>query len=167
MTKEYDQIDPHDALYNAARDYPGGIAALALRLATSEKVLRNKLAPDVDTHHTNLEEFARIVECLDGVKPASADLAVDALMWRLNRVAMRLPTHAGDVDADRIMQQVLEIFHEEGDLAKAVNEFLGNDGKIDDRELAQIEKLIQIGIDGLITLRDEVREKNKRDMTGR
>lgn len=167
MTKEYEEIDAHDALYIAARAYPGGLAALAGRMAMSEKVLRNKLTPDVETHHTNLEEFAQIIELLDATKPAQADLAVAALMWRLNRVTMRLPAHVGDVDSSQILNQVLEIFHEEGELAQAINEYIGNDGKIDDHELAKIEKLIQIGIDGLITLRDEVRDKNKRDKKGR
>lgn len=162
MVKRYSEIGVHDALYIAARRYPGGIEALAQRLAISVNVLRNKLQPDVESHHTTLENFCEIIEKLDATQPEAADLAVDALMWRLNRVALRLPS-GGDIDTDKLLAQVVEVFSKEGELARLITKALDQDNTIDDREFAEIEKAMQEASEALMTLRNELREKHAAD----
>jgi hypothetical protein len=162
VVKRYSEIGVHDALYIAARDYPGGIEALALRMGISPNVLRNKLRPDIETHHTTLENFAEIVEFLDATKPDAGDLAVDALMWRLNRVSVRLP-HGDDVDSDKLLSLVAELFSHDGQLAEQIRKALDKDNFVDDKELARIEKAVQESSETLMTVRNEARQKHAAD----
>ena len=162
MTKRYTQIGMHDALYVAARDYPGGVEALAHRMGISPNVLRNKLRPDIETHHTTLENFAEIVELLDPIKPEAADTAVEALLWRLGRVAVRLPL-GEDVDNDKLLSLVADLFSRDGRLAELIRKALSDDDGINDDELDQIEKGIQESSEALMTLRNEVRQKHAAD----
>lgn len=92
MTKAYTQMSVGDALYTAARKYPGSIEALAVRLGKSPNVLRSKLAPDIDTHHITQEEALQIIELLDCTVPHAADLVIKAMAFRLGRVVVR---HSG------------------------------------------------------------------------
>ena len=62
MTRRYSDMNQHDALYKVARAYPGGLEALALRMQISVNVLRNKLAPGIETHYPSFEELSMIVE---------------------------------------------------------------------------------------------------------
>lgn len=161
MTSRYSEINQHDALYIAARKYPGGVEALAQRLGMSPKVLYNKLRPAIDTHHTNFEEVSAIIECLEEARVPEAYLALQAFNWRHGHVAFRLPS--SDVPTGELLAQVLEILREEGTLANDINEALGNDGRIDSRELDKIERDLQLCIGALVTLRDKVRAKHDAD----
>ena len=105
MTKAYQQMSVADAIYTAARKYPGSVEALAVRIGRSPNVLRSKLKPDVDTHHLTLEDALQIIELLDCTVPHAADLAVKAIAWRLGRVCIR---HEGiDSDASSLETQAL------------------------------------------------------------
>jgi len=162
MTCRYTEINQHDALYIAARAYPGGIEALALRMGMQSHVLYKKLRPAVDTHHVNYEEVSEIVEHLEAAgKQEMADLALQAFNWRHARVTVRLP----DVQADagELFQQVLEIMREEGVLASHINEALKGDNLISDSELQTIEKDLQQSIEALLVLRNKVRAKHDSD----
>ncbi|HEV7816365.1 MAG TPA: phage regulatory CII family protein, partial [Janthinobacterium sp.] len=44
-------MNQHDALYKVARNYPGGLEALAHSMGISVNVLRNKLAPTIASHY--------------------------------------------------------------------------------------------------------------------
>lgn len=163
MTCRYTEINQHDALYIAARAYPGGIEALALRMGMASHVLYKKLRPAVDTHHVNYEEVSEIVEHLEAAgKGDMADLALQAFNWRHGRVTVRLP----DVQAEggALFHQVLEIMREEGELASHINDALNNDGKISDDELQTIEKDLQECIEALVVLRNQVRAKHDADV---
>lgn len=164
MTCRYTEINQHDALYIAARAYPGGIEALALRMGIASHVLYKKLRPAVDTHHANYEEVSEIIEHLEAAGKADmADLAVQAFNWRHGRVTFKLPDVS--IPAGELFNQVLSILHEEGTLANDINEALGNDGKIDDGELQKIEKDLQQCIEALVVLRNKVRAKHDNDIT--
>ena len=91
MTRSYSQMDPHDALYRAARAYPGGISALAHRMDMSEAVLRNKLAPGIYTHHITLAEFSLILEYLREAKCDDAAQPLQALNWQHGLIAHQVP----------------------------------------------------------------------------
>ena len=72
MTRRYSDMNQHDALYKIARSYPGGLDALAEKMDISTNVLRNKLAPHIESHYPSFEELSTIVElCAEaGVKDA-------------------------------------------------------------------------------------------------
>lgn len=162
MTCRYTEINQHDALYIAARAYPGGIEALALRMGMASHVLYKKLRPAVDTHHVNYEEVSEIIEHLEAAgKSDMAELALQAFAWRHGRLTFRLPEVS--VPAGELFNQVLEILREEGALASDINDALGNDGKIDSRELQKIEKDLQQCIEALVVLRNKVRAKHESD----
>lgn len=161
MTCQYNNINQHDALYNAARAYPGGIEALAQRMHISPNVLRNKLRPAIDTHHANFEEVSVIVELLEEAKVDIAFLPLHAFCWRHNHVALQLPS--GDVDADDLLKQVVEIMSSDGALAGDINKALAGDHKIDGRELVTIEERLEGCIGNLVALRNKVRAKHAAD----
>lgn len=48
--------DVLDAAYHTAHGYPGGVAALALRMGVSENTLSHKVNPNNTTHHLTLRE---------------------------------------------------------------------------------------------------------------
>lgn len=89
MTKKWQLMPVADALYEGAKQYPGGIGALAELMGKSEKVLRSKLAPDLDSHHITLEEALQIIEHLDGRRPTVAQNVMKAIGHRLHRVITR------------------------------------------------------------------------------
>lgn len=162
MTCRYMEINQHDALYIAARAYPGGVEALAQRMSIRIDTLYKKLRPAVETHHVNYEELSEIVEHLETVgRVDMADLALQAFNWRHGRVTVRLP----DVQAEagELFQQVLEIMREEGVLASHINEALKDDNEISDGELQTIEKDLQQCIEALVVLRNKVRAKHDSD----
>lgn len=96
MTKRYSVTGPLDALYAAARKYPGSVEALAQRMGKSPGVLRSKLSPDVDTHHTTFDEALDLIELLDAAVPHAADSAVRAIGYRLRRAFTRIDAQDSD-----------------------------------------------------------------------
>lgn len=163
MTCRYDNINQHDALYNAVRSYPGSVETLAVRMGMVPGTLRKKLMPDVDTHHANFEEVSLIIELLEGAKVANAFLPLYAFCWRHNHVAVALPK--GDVDADDLLKQVLEIMSGDGALATNISGALRGDHRIDAGELASIEEQIERCIGNLVVLRDKARAKHVADFS--
>ncbi len=161
MTCEYFDSDPDDALYNLARRYPGKIAALALRMGREESTLRKQLSPAVFTHHLSPEDFIRIIELCAEANVPGAYQPLHALSFRLEHIALRLPP--ADADAGELFGQVLLMLREEGALASNIQEALANDGKIDQRELAEIEDHLEQCIGALATLREQVRAKHRKD----
>lgn len=163
MTCRYTEINQHDALYIAARAYPGGVEALALRMGMAAGVLYKKLRPAVGSHHVNYEEVSEIVEHLEAAgRLDMAELALSAFNWRHGRVTFSLPEV--NMPAGELFGQVLSILREEGTLAKDISEALGNDGRIDDAELLKIEKDLQQCIEALVILRNKVRAKHDIDV---
>lgn len=57
------EILPLDlALYHAARDYPGGAAAIAATTGRNQTTLQHKLSPTHPSHSINIQEFGEILE---------------------------------------------------------------------------------------------------------
>ncbi|MFX5660835.1 phage regulatory CII family protein, partial [Acinetobacter baumannii] len=71
-------MNQHDALYKIARAFPGGLEALAQRMDMSVNVLRNKLAPGIDTHYPSFEEVSQIVELCKQANVKDATLPLHA-----------------------------------------------------------------------------------------
>jgi len=107
MTKSYRKMNVPDAMYTAARRYPGSIEALANIMGKSDKVLRNKLNPASEFHVLTLDETLRIIELLDVTVPSAADMAMNAIGCRLNRVIRR--RQGVDGDCRPIQTMALEV----------------------------------------------------------
>ena len=166
MTCEYSDLNMHDALYNSARDFPGGIEALAARLSTpttrvSPNVLRNKLRPSIDTHHTHFEDVSRIIELLEESRVSSAFVPLHAFAWRHGHVAFRMPE--GDVDSDDLLKQVVDVIGEQGDLVNSISGALATNNDINRREFESIDQNIMTCINALVVLREKVTAKHKAD----
>lgn len=155
MTCEYSKINQHDALYDAVRNAPGGVEAMAQRLNTSGGVLYNKLRRRVTTHHVSFEEFSRVLECLEesGVPDWAAPL--HALCWRHAHVAVALPP-ATDSSHQELISLVCAAFKEQGDVADRISKALA-DTAITPKELEEIEGEIEQAVAALMVLKHRVR----------
>ena len=161
MTCEYFDSNAADALYNLARNYPGGLKVLAVRMGRQESVLYKQLSPACFTHHVSPDDFIRVVELCAEANMPGAYQPIHAMCFQLEHVALRLPS--GDADSNELFAQVLVMLREEGELARNIQDALANNGQIDDRHLSEIEGHMEKCIGALVTLRQEVRMKNKKD----
>ncbi|MHA6847295.1 phage regulatory CII family protein [Ralstonia syzygii] len=142
MTYIYSDVSSHEALYNLARKYLGGIeglaAALSSRLARriSSNVLRNKLRPGIESHHVTLEDFSLILELCEEARVPGAHVPLEALCWRHSRVPVELP----EVDGDdpNPARTVCQVMARIGDLAATVAK-AAEDNVITEAELEGIE----------------------------
>lgn len=157
MTLRYTDMNQHDALYKAARKYPGGIEQLANRMHMSENTLRNKLSPGIHTHHTSFEETSEIIEYLQEAKVEDALLPLRAMNWRHGMVAFPLPT-TDNLSDDQLAQTVFRVMKESGDVAQVVGEAMA-DGKITLQEMDRIEREFQEALAALAQWRARVQEK--------
>lgn len=158
MTHRYSEMHPGDALYMAARKYPGGIDALASRLGMPAGVLYKKLGTKVDSHHVSYEEVSAILDFLvEAGKADMVDLVINAFCWRHDYAAVELPRQF--VSDDKLFDQVLVIMQQEGDLASGLKEAM-SDGKISSKEYEQLDMDIQTCILGLLKLRRKIHIKH-------
>ena len=163
MTSRYNEINQHDALYIAARAYPGGIEALSVRMGTTANTLYKKLRPAVESHHVNFEEVSEVIELLESAgKDDMADSVLEAFNWRHGRITIRLPDAVEG--SNELFHQVLEIMREEGQLAEDINHAFQFNCRLNNQKLKRIEKDLQLCIQSLLVLREEVRAKFQNDI---
>jgi hypothetical protein len=160
MTRKYSDMNQHDALYKVARAYPGGLEALAQKMEISANVLRNKLAPGIESHYPSFEELSQIVElCRDaGVKDAL--LPLHALLSRHGMAAFVVP-EAEHTSDDDLSQTVCRVMSQVGDVAEAVSSAL-LDGVITDAEADLIEREFQGALTALGEWRARIRMRATR-----
>lgn len=157
MTCKYSEMNQHDAIYIAARAYPGGVESLAGRMGMSPNVLYKKLRRAVDSHHLNYEEVSEIVELLaDAGRDSMVDLAIGSFGWRHGYVTYRVPGDTADVSDEVLLAHILKIISKKGVLAHNIKMSLENDGVIDSDENLQIESDIQQCITVLMELKSKV-----------
>lgn len=157
MTHRYDDRNPDDALYCAARTYPGGIEALAARMGMSAKVLYKKLGPKVDSHRITFDEVQLILDYLvEAGMEREVDQVINAFCWRHDRAAVPLPDHF-TTDAE-LFSQVVDILNSNGVLASGLRDALLDD-EISDREMAQFDRDFRTCIMALIRLHASVEVK--------
>lgn len=132
MTKQYTDMNQHDALYKVARQYPGGLEGLAQRMGISVNVLRNKLSPAIDSHYPSFEEVSEIIEYLVEAKVADALQPAHAFNRRHNLISMEVPC-AAHMSDDQLVQQVCQVMKECGDVASSISMTLA-DRKITPQE---------------------------------
>lgn len=158
MTHRYNEMNPGDALYMAARKYPGGIDALAARMGMPAGVLYKKLGTKVDSHHVSYEEVSTIIDFLiEAGQRDMAELVINSFCWRHDHLAFELPQQF--VSDEQLFDQVLAIVQQKGDLARSLNHAM-KDGRICTQEYNQIERDIQTCILGLLKLRKKIHIKH-------
>lgn len=93
----------NDAAYNTAHDYPGGCDSLAPRMGiNSGAVLRNKVNPNMDTHHLRLDEAVKMMEFTGDTRIAQA------IAFQLGGVFVKLPDC--DVEDERCIETLTDLF---------------------------------------------------------
>ena len=138
MTRQYLDMNQHDALYKVARGYPGGIDALAQSMGMSANVLRDKLAPTIGTHYPSFEEVSAIIELCQRAKVDDALMPLHALLVRHGMAAFVVP-HPELVGGDDLSQTVCRVMSQVGAVAAAVSGAL-MDGKVSIVEADLIER---------------------------
>ena len=155
MTRKYSDMNQHDALYKVARAYPGGLEALAQRMGISVNVLRNKLAPHIESHYPSFEELSKIIELCVAASVKDAQLPLHALLGRHGMAAFVVPTPA-QVSRDDLSQTVCRVMSQIGDVAEAVSSAL-MDGVITSAEADLIEREFQGALTALGEWRARIR----------
>ncbi|MFZ6655176.1 phage regulatory CII family protein [Undibacterium sp. TJN19] len=159
MTRKYSDMNQHDALYKIARAYPGGLEALAAKMGVSVNVLRNKLAPGIESHYPSFEELSVIVEHCDEAGVKDAHMPLHALLSRHGMAAFVIP-EPNQVSEDDLSQTVCRVMSRVGDVAEAVSTAL-LDGVITDAEADLIEREFQSALTVLGEWRARIRAHHK------
>lgn len=158
MTCKYSEINQHDALYTIARNYPGGIEALAQRMGKTVPVMYNKLRPGIQTHYASFEEATEIIELCVDAGNEDAMLPAHAFAWRLSHVMLPVPRMT-EARTEDLTQTVCRTMKEMGDVAAGIYDSLNNDGKIRQDELDRLEKEFREAIAAMTELRARVRAR--------
>ncbi len=138
MTRQYLDMNQHDALYSVARGYPGGLEALAKDMGMSANVLRNKLSPTITSHYPSFEEVSVIVEHCHQKGVAQAMLPLHAMLVRHGMAAFVVPLPE-PAASDDLSQTVCRVMSEVGAVAEAVSSALV-DGVVTAAEADLIER---------------------------
>lgn len=160
MTRRYSDMNQHDALYKIARAYPGGLEALADKMDISANVLRNKLAPHIDSHYPSFEEVSNIIDLCAKAGVKDALLPLHALLSRHGMAAFIIPEPAHITDDD-LSQTVCRVMSQVGGVANAVSTAL-LDGVITDAEADLIEREFQGALTALAEWRARIRVRGGR-----
>lgn len=139
MTHRLERLDVIDAAYYVAKQYPGNVEALSLRLGLGAGTLRKKLGRHVETHVLTTEELSEVVDLCGQARVSDAKLPIRALCWRHGGVFIELP-HIDGLADDAFLMQVIATAKEQGDVISKIEEALVSDRQIDARELRAIEK---------------------------
>lgn len=155
MTRKYSDMNQHDALYTAARAYPGGIDALSQCMGISVNVLRNKLSPTIASHYPSFEEVSTIVELCQKADVKDALLPLHAMLTRHGMAAFVVPVPAS-IAQDDLSQTVCRVMSQIGDVAEAVSQSL-LDGNITAAEADLIEREFHDALSALGEWRERIR----------
>lgn len=132
------------ALYHAAREYPGGAAAIAVTTGRNATTLQHKLSPTHPKHVVNVQEFGEILEL---TKDRRILDAVHALVG--DTIWQDLADCYTDDMPETLTVGIAKYFHQVADLAETWAEHI-SDGQVDDSELAEIRHRVFRCIQGLL-----------------
>ncbi|MDL2187308.1 hypothetical protein P5706_24320 [Pseudomonas sp. ChxA] len=132
------------ALYHAARDYPGGAAAIAATTGRNATTLQHKLSPTHPSHTVNIQEFGEILEL---TKDRRILDAVHALVG--DTVWQELAEAYTNDMPETLTTGIAVYLRQVADLTVVWAKSIG-DGKVDDGELAEIRQQVFRGIQGLL-----------------
>lgn len=118
-----------DAAYHTAQAYPGGVAALALRMGVSPNTLQHKLNINNATHHLTLAE-SEALQVLSGDSRITQAMAAAVGGVYLEQ---QVDTHASP------MEQAMSMVHEFGEVLTTVTTAMA-DGVVTHNELLNCER---------------------------
>ncbi|TXI89348.1 MAG: hypothetical protein E6Q34_10930 [Burkholderiaceae bacterium] len=155
MTRRYSDMNQHDALYKVARAYPGGLEALAAAMKMSVNVLRNKLAPGIETHYPSFEEVSEIVALCQEAGMKDALLPLHAMLARHGMAGFLVPEPKEFTDDD-LSQTVCRVMSQVGNAAEAVSAAM-MDRVITTHEADLIEREFQAALAAIGEWRERIR----------
>lgn len=159
MTRRYSDMNQHDALYKVARAYPGGLEALATALKMSVNVLRNKLAPGIETHYPSFEEVSEIVTLCQEAGVKDALLPLHAMLARHGMAGFLVPEPREFTDDD-LSQTVCRVMSQVGNAAEAVSAAM-MDRVITTHEADLIEREFQAALAAIGEWRERIRQHHR------
>jgi hypothetical protein len=125
------------ALYHAAREYPGGVKAIAAVYGLNPSTLQHKLSPTQETHTPNIDD-------LEAVLGATQDQRIlDSVGEIAGGALWIMPVERRAIPRDGAQRDVLELLatlHDRlGHMITSVRTSL-EDGVIDERERSELRK---------------------------
>lgn len=143
-----------DAAHKTVHDPKhGGSAAIAVRMGMSSNVLNSKVNPNTDTHHLRLDEAVTIMEFTNDHS------MMQAMAQRLGGVYCKVD---GDISQDDLLMTALSTSACQGDIMSEMQAAL-EDGRIDCRELDNLEHKIQTAMSRLQALKNQVKQQHSKD----
>lgn len=122
-------LDVADAAYHTAHSFPGGVPALAQRMAMSQNTLAHKVSLNNETHHLTLREAVAMQELSGDVR------ILHAMAGALGYACVSL-----SVDRDHsTLEQVMHMAKEFGEVLGSVNAAVA-DGTVTPNEMQDCER---------------------------
>ncbi len=122
-------LDVADAAYHTAHDFPGGVPALAQRMAMSANTLAHKVGLNNTTHHLTLREATAMQEVTGDVRMLHA--MADALGY----TCISLHSNGQGMTLEKVMAMAKEF----GDVLASVNAAV-SDGQVTPNEMKDCER---------------------------
>ena len=122
-------LDVLDAAYHTAHDYPGGVPALAVRMAMSENTLAHKVSLTTTTHHLSLRESVTMQEVTRDVR------ILHAMGGALGYACINMRA----ASQDKTLEQVMQMAKEFGEVLASVNDAVA-DGRVTQTEMQRCER---------------------------
>lgn len=164
MTYKYGETDQHDCLYNVAREYPGGLEALAPRMGLGSKLLRKKIGPAEKTNNMTWEDVSVALELLQSAGVADALKPMQAMAFRHGMICVPIPD-AADVTEEALSAAAMQVMVQLGEAIAASKEAM-SDGQLTQCELVHIEPKIRRMLPAIVGWIEKLRLRAKKD-TGR
>lgn len=137
-----------DAAYRLARRYPGGVAALAARMAANANTLQHKVNPNAKGHRLSLAEAEEMTAFSQDPEIA------EALALACGHVC--IPVSSGN--AGELAENIAAVGQEFGDVMKATLMAI-EDGRVTARELAEYDRQFHQFLGAAVSLRTKLEEK--------
>jgi len=139
-----------DAFYRTVHDYPGGCESLAPRMGTTPAVLRNKANPHSTQNIPSLRDA-------DLAMALSGDYRIlHALCANHSHVAIRVDER-GDSGDLAVLELITHVWSANGNVGAAVDATLA-DGRVEMRELAEVEAAIYRNHQALLSMLARLKE---------
>lgn len=152
-----------DAARRLAKDYPGGIEALAVRLGKNPTTLRHELARS-HGYKLGAEDLEEMTLLAIGVHQPNATVALGTFNANCGHMAIPLPQALAGSDDD-CMRQLAGVAKEFSDMVQAVS-VRAADGDISDNDLAAIDKELTELVASVHALRSSLGRRNQADKAG-
>ena len=149
-----------DAARLVARDYPGGIEAVAGRLGKAATSLRHELDPGYRTAKFGLADAVLLTELTREMAGGPDLRIVTAFAAEVGAMLIPLPEFAGGAGDMAAMTDAVREFGEFGEYVARVGESLA-DGRVTDNELADTERELGQMVQAAQKLQAMLRARNQ------